>query len=84
MAEQAKSRLSQQTLTRVLANAGNINATTPEVSGALNNIVQGVLNYEFGNLKEVEKAVATNNITTSTYIYFNKQVQLVSDVLKTA
>jgi hypothetical protein len=85
MAEEAKSRLTQQTLTRVLANAGNINATTTEVSGALNNIVQGVLNYDFGdNLKEVEKAVATNYITTSTYILFEKKVQLVSDVLKTA
>jgi FKBP-type peptidyl-prolyl cis-trans isomerase (trigger factor) len=85
MAEEAKSRLTQQTLTRALANAGNINATTTEISGALNSIVQGILNYDFkDDVKEVQKAVATNYITTSTYIYFNKQVQLTSDVLKQA
>ena len=84
MAEQAKSRLTQQTLTRALANAGNINATTTEVSGALNNIVQGVLNFEFENAKDVSNAVNKGTITTSTYILFKKEVQLTSDVLKTA
>lgn len=84
MAELPKSRLTQQTLTRALANANNINATTTEISEALNNIVQGVLNYQFENVKEVQKAVATNYITTSTYILFQKEVQLTSDVLKQA
>lgn len=82
MAEETKSRLTQQTLTRALANAGNINATTTEVSGALNNIVQGVLNYEFEDAKAVNDAVKKGVITTSTYIWFKKEVQLVSDVLK--
>lgn len=84
MAEETKSRLTQQTLTRALANAGNINATTTEISGALNNIVQGVLNYEFEDAKDVNDAVKKGVITTSTYIWFKKEVQLVSDVLKTA
>lgn len=83
MAEQAKSRLTQQTLTRALANAGNINATTTEISEALNNIVQGVLNFQFENAKDVNDAVKKGTITTSTYIIFNKEVQLTSDVLKT-
>lgn len=83
MAEEAKSRLTQQTLTRALANAGNINATTTEISGALNNIVQGILNYDFkDDVKEVSNAVEKGTITTSTYIWFKKEVQLVSDVLK--
>ena len=84
MAELPKPKLTQQTLTRALANAGNINATTTEISGALNNIVQGVLNYQFGNVEEVNDAVKKGTITTSTYIYFDKEVQLTSDVLKTA
>jgi ACT domain-containing protein len=82
MAEQAKSRLTQQTLTRALANAGNINATTTEISDALNSIVQGVLNFEFENAQDVNDAVKKGVITTSTYIWFKKEVQLVSDVLK--
>lgn len=84
MFELPKSRLTQQTLTRALANAGNINATTTEISGALNNIVQGVLNYQFGDAKDVSDAVKKGLITTSTYIIFKKEVQLTSDVLKTA
>ena len=84
MAELPKSRLTQQTLTRALANANDINATTTEISEALNNIVQGVLNFEFGNVEEVTDAVKKGTITTSTYIIFNKEVQLTSDVLKTA
>jgi hypothetical protein len=83
MAELPKSRLTQQTLTRALANANDINATTTEISGALNNIVQGILNYQFGDAKEVNDAVKKGTITTSTYIIFNKEVQLTSDVLKT-
>jgi ACT domain-containing protein len=83
MAEQAKSRLTQQTLTRALANAGNINATTTEISDALNNIVQGVLNFQFENAQNVNDAVKKGDITTSTYIIFKKEVQLTSDVLKT-
>jgi FKBP-type peptidyl-prolyl cis-trans isomerase (trigger factor) len=83
MAEQAKSRLTQQTLTRTLANAGNINATTTEISDALNSIVQGVLNFQFENAQDVNDAVKKGTITTSTYIIFKKEVQLTSDVLKT-
>ena len=83
MAELPKSRLTQQTLTRALANANDINATTTEISGALNNIVQGILNFEFENAKDVSDAVNKGTITTSTYILFNKEVQLTSDVLKT-
>ena len=85
MSELQKSRVTAQNITRALANANNINGTTTEISGALNSIVQGILNYDFGdNIKEVQKAVETNYITTSTYIFFNKQVQLTSDVLKQA
>ena len=85
MAESPKSRVTAQNITRALANANNINATTTEISGALNNIVQGILNYDFGDdVQKVNDAVKKGTITTSTYILFQKEVQLTSDVLKQA
>lgn len=83
MAEEAKTKLTQQTLTRALANANNINATTTEISKALDNIFQAINNYSFNEVQDVNDAVNKNIITTSTFILFNKEVQLVSDVLKT-
>lgn len=85
MSDSQKSRVTAQNITRALANANNINGTTTEISGALNSIVQGILNYDFGDdVQKVNDAVKKGTITTSTYIFFNKQVQLTSDVLKQA